>query len=91
MAPAIPLVEKKVENAGVDRNAVVLGSIAQVERDFDGLSRVQHAFLSSLAALDAERPEQAGGGQMDTRRIEALLYRKMQDEDGAESAPISDR
>ena len=36
-----------VENAGVDRNPVMLRSIAQVERDLNGLSGGQHRFLSA--------------------------------------------
>ena len=40
-------VKEVVENAGVDRNPVMLRSIAQVERDFNGLSGGQHRFLSA--------------------------------------------
>ena len=40
-------VKKIVENAGVDRDTVMLGSIAQVDRDFNGLSGCEHWFLSA--------------------------------------------
>jgi hypothetical protein len=36
-------VEEKIEEAGVDRDAVVFGAVAEVDGDFDGLSRGQHA------------------------------------------------
>jgi hypothetical protein len=45
--------KEKVQNARIDRNVVVLGSIAQEERDFNGLARGQHAFSLRSASVPA--------------------------------------
>jgi hypothetical protein len=37
-----PAMKEEVQDSGVDGNAVMLGSIAQVESDFNGFSRGQH-------------------------------------------------
>ena len=36
-------IEKEVENTGVERNALMSGSIAEIDGDFDGFSRLQHS------------------------------------------------
>jgi hypothetical protein len=44
--------EEEVEDAGVERHAVVGGSIAQVDGDFDGFSGLQHlVFLDEIRIL----------------------------------------
>ena len=44
------VLEKEVEQAGVDGDAVVLGAIAEVDGDFDGFSCSQHACASLSGA-----------------------------------------
>ena len=49
-------VKEEVQNARVDGNSVVLGSIAQVERNFNGLARSQHTILSPRAGRRCLEP-----------------------------------
>src|ERR1700677_3230468 len=46
-----PAVEQKVENRSVDRNVVMRGSIAHVERDFYSLACSQHGPVSACFCI----------------------------------------
>jgi hypothetical protein len=49
-------IEEEVEDAGVERDAVVGGSFAQVDGDFDGFSGLQH-IASTGASEDSSAYE----------------------------------
>ncbi len=69
-------VKEKIKNARIDRDVVVLGSIAQEERDFSGLARGQHVF--SLRSARVPRFTRLARAELplpgEQRTIEAPLW-----------------